>query len=180
MLIKMDRFGPPESMELVTQLKSSVSNLYLWSCEIIWKFVDRISLWRFILTIHNPDNIRSLRWSHNERDGVSNHQRIDCLFSRLFRRRKINMKAPRHWPLCEEFTGDRWIPRIKGHYRGKCSHLMTSSWHHHRSSQDGWRDFLSWLDEIIISNQVPCWMLPSNNGISFMIWDSHMRCGISS
>ena len=25
-----------------------------------------------------------------------------------------NIKAPRHWFLCEEFTGDRWIPRTKG------------------------------------------------------------------
>ena len=23
---------------------------------------------------------------------------------------KENIKAPRHWPLCGEFTGDRWIP----------------------------------------------------------------------
>ena len=27
---------------------------------------------------------------------------------------KENIKAPRHWPLCVEFTGDRWIPRTKG------------------------------------------------------------------
>ena len=27
---------------------------------------------------------------------------------------KKKIKAPRHWPLCEEFTGDRWIPRTKG------------------------------------------------------------------
>ena len=25
-----------------------------------------------------------------------------------------NIKAPRYWPLCWEFTGDRWIPRING------------------------------------------------------------------
>ena len=25
-----------------------------------------------------------------------------------------NIKAPRHWPLCGEFTGDRWIPRTNG------------------------------------------------------------------
>ena len=25
-----------------------------------------------------------------------------------------NIKAPRHWPLCREFTGDRWIPRTNG------------------------------------------------------------------
>ena len=24
---------------------------------------------------------------------------------------KENIKAPRHWPLCGEFTGYRWIPR---------------------------------------------------------------------
>ena len=41
---------------------------------------------------------------------------------------KENIKAPRHWPLWGEFTGDRWIPRTKGQLRGKCSHLMTSSW----------------------------------------------------
>ena len=23
---------------------------------------------------------------------------------------KENIKAPRHWPLCGEFAGDRWIP----------------------------------------------------------------------
>ena len=41
---------------------------------------------------------------------------------------KENIKAPRHWSLCEEFTGDRWIPRTNGQLRGKCFLLMTSSW----------------------------------------------------
>ena len=31
--------------------------------------------------------MKSLQWPRNERDGVSNHQRLDCLLSRLFRRR---------------------------------------------------------------------------------------------
>ena len=39
-----------------------------------------------------------------------------------------HIKALRHWPLWAEFTGDRWIPRTKGQLRGKCFHLMTSSW----------------------------------------------------
>ena len=39
-----------------------------------------------------------------------------------------NIKAPRQWPLCGEFTGDRWIPRTNGQWRGKCFHWMTSSW----------------------------------------------------
>ena len=70
----------------------------------------------------------TLAWRHNERDSVSNHQPHDCLLNRLFRRRwKKNIKAPRHWPLCGEFSGDRWIPRTNGQLRGKCFHLMTSS-----------------------------------------------------
>ena len=68
----------------------------------------------------------SSQWRRNEHDGVSNHRRLDCLLSCLFGRR--SMKAfPRHWSLCREFTGDRWIPRTKGQLRGKCFHLMTSS-----------------------------------------------------
>ena len=40
---------------------------------------------------------------------------------------KENIKAPRHWPSCREFTGHRWVPRTNGQWRGKCFHLMTSS-----------------------------------------------------
>ena len=49
------------------------------------------------------------------------------LFTQTFIRAfiKESIKAQRRWPLWEEFTGDRWIPRTKG---GKCFHLMTSSW----------------------------------------------------
>ena len=73
----------------------------------------------------------TLQWRNNGRDGVSNHQPHDCLLNHLFRRRsKKNIKAPHHWPLCVEFTGDRWIPRTNGQLRGKCFHLMTSSWSH--------------------------------------------------
>ena len=52
------------------------------------------------------------------------------LFTQSFKTQiKENIKAPRHWPLCGEFTGDRWIPRTNGQLRGKCFHLMTSSWY---------------------------------------------------
>ena len=39
-----------------------------------------------------------------------------------------DIKAPRHWPLCGEFTDDQSIPRKNGQQRGKCVHLMTSLW----------------------------------------------------
>ena len=58
----------------------------------------------------------TLQWHHNGHDGVSNHQPLHCVLNRLFIRAKIkeNIKAPRHWPLCGEFTGGRWIPRTNG------------------------------------------------------------------
>ena len=41
----------------------------------------------------------------------ANHQPHECLLIRLFKAQiKENIKAPRHWPLLGEFTGDRWIP----------------------------------------------------------------------
>ena len=46
----------------------------------------------------------TLRWRHNGRNGVSNHHPPDCLL----------IKVPRHWPLCVEFTGNRWIPCSNG------------------------------------------------------------------
>ena len=52
---------------------------------------------------------------------------VSIVCSTVFFSGAENFKATRHWPLCEEFTGDQWIPRTKGQLRGKCSHLMTSS-----------------------------------------------------
>ena len=42
--------------------------------------------------------------------------------------KKNNIKAPRQWPLCGEFIGQWRIFCTKGQQRGKCFHLMTSSW----------------------------------------------------
>ena len=67
----------------------------------------------------------SLQWRHNERGGVSNHPLIAQLL--VHAKVKENIKAPRHWPLCGEFTGDRWIPRTKS------SNAENASiwWRHH-------------------------------------------------
>ena len=56
-------------------------------------------------------NVVALQWRHNDHDGVSNHQPHGCLLNRLFgRRSKKNIKAPRQWPLCREFTGAGEFP----------------------------------------------------------------------
>ena len=41
--------------------------------------------------------------------------------------RKHQSKAPRHWPLCGEFTGDRWIPRTNAGY----AENVSIWWRHH-------------------------------------------------
>ena len=49
---------------------------------------------------------------------------------------KENIKAPRHWPLWGEFTGDRWIPRTKGKLRRKCFQFITSSCAHSKANPE--------------------------------------------
>ena len=40
---------------------------------------------------------------------------LTIIYSTVFQKQiKENIIAPRHWHLCGEFTGDRWIPRTNG------------------------------------------------------------------
>ena len=43
----------------------------------------------------------TLQWHHNERDGVSNHRRLDCLLNRLFWRRSKKTSKLRVTGLCD-------------------------------------------------------------------------------
>ena len=45
--------------------------------------------------------IASLQWRHNGCDGVSNHQRLDCILNRLFGRRSKKTSKLRVTDLCE-------------------------------------------------------------------------------
>ena len=49
---------------------------------------------------HNQSAKCSLRWRHNERDSVANHQPHDCLLNRLFRRRSKKTSKLRVTGLC--------------------------------------------------------------------------------
>ena len=68
---------------------------------------------RFYVGVIIPTSLTlyaALRWRHNGRDCVSNHQPYDCLLNSLFRQIKENIKALRHWPLRQEFTGPGEFP----------------------------------------------------------------------
>ena len=73
----------------------------------------------------------ALEWRHNERHGVSNHQRLGCLLKRLFWRRSKKTPKPRVTGLGEgnpPVTGGFPSQRATYLWRGKCFHLMASSW----------------------------------------------------
>ena len=69
------------------------------------------------------------RWRHDERDGVSNHRRLNWLLKRLFRRRSKKTAKLRVTGLCKgnsPVTGDFSAQRAGN--AEKSFHLMTSSW----------------------------------------------------
>ena len=69
----------------------------------------------------------TLWWRHIERDGVSNHRRLDCLLNRLFRRRSKKTSKLRITGLWE--GNPRWLVDFphKRPVTRKCFHLMTTS-----------------------------------------------------
>ena len=57
------------------------------------------------LCIHITGYNLVLRWRHNERDGVSNHQPHDCLLNRLFRPRSSKIRVTDLWEGNSPVTG---------------------------------------------------------------------------
>ena len=87
---------------------------------------------------HNLIN-KALQWRHIERDGVSNHWRLDCSLNRLFRRR--SKKASKL-----HVTG---LTPVNSPHKGpvtlKCFHLMTSSWVNRNVQQQCRKTVYTWL-----------------------------------
>ena len=83
---------------------------------------------QYFISYIQPGQFSALQRCHNERDGVSNHQPHDCLLSRLSRQRWKNLSSPPLAFVRGIHRSHRWIPRTRGQYRGKCFHLITSSW----------------------------------------------------
>ena len=78
-------------------------HLNILSCEIYnrLELVAIEACWRQAMILYQWNRISSLRWRHNEPDGVSNHWRLDCLLNHLFRRKsKETSKLPVNG-LCE-------------------------------------------------------------------------------
>ena len=61
--------------------------------------------------------VSSLHWRHNDHDSVPNHD-LGRLFTQSFIQTQIkeNIKAPRHWPLCGEFSRTGEFPAQRASY----------------------------------------------------------------
>ena len=80
----------------------------------------------------NLSEVIYLRWCHDERDSVSNHRRLDLLafVSSTVCSDADQRKYQSSTSLAFVSGIHRWpvFPLTKGQQRGKCLHLMTSSW----------------------------------------------------
>ena len=89
--------------------------------------VDIVLLDFAFLSLHHHI-YTALHWRHNESDSVSNHQRLDCLLNRLFRRRSKKISKLHVPGLCE------WKPQMTGGFPPqRASNAENSSiwWRHH-------------------------------------------------
>ena len=71
-----------------------------------------------------------LQWRHDERDSVSNHQRLDCLFNHLFRCRSKKTSKPRVTGLREGY-----LPVTSGclSQRASKAENVYTRWRHHET-----------------------------------------------
>ena len=75
---------------------------------------------------------RLLQWRHDGRDGVSNHQRIDCLLKHLFMRRSKKSSKLRVTGLCE---GNSPVTGEFPAQRASNTENVSIWWHHHAMSK---------------------------------------------
>ena len=98
-----------------------------------WDIGEQNTLWW--VSIQPP----SIHWRHNDNDGVKSP--ASRLLTQPFIQTQIkeNIKAPRHWPLCGEFTGTGELPAQKASY----AENVSISWRHHATSLP--TGFRTWL-----------------------------------
>ena len=66
-----------------------------------WRVCNVVHAFRDMCGHHGSTKCITLQWRHNEREGVSNHRRLNCLLKHLFRRRSKKTSKLRVTGLCE-------------------------------------------------------------------------------
>ena len=97
-----------------------------------WSICDQVCIRHQDLKVYAYTTaFKTLQWRHNERDGVSNHRRIDCLLDRLFMRRSKKISKLRVTGLCDGNS-----PAIREFPAERASNAENVSiwWRHHGTS----------------------------------------------
>ena len=104
----------------------------------------------------------TLQWRHNERNGVSNHRRPDCLLNRLFMRRSKKTAKLRVTGLCE---GNSPVTGEFPTQRASNAENISISWRNH---------FFYWKDFSIVcsTNWIFIYLTTLNHSyVSFHLWN---------
>ena len=119
-----------------------------WLCIYWWS----IRLW-LGFTVYRC-TVGAFQWRHHERDGVSNHRRLDCLLIRLFRCR--SKKAPKlHVAgLCKGNSP------VTGEKRASNAEKVSILWRHHGYSRNA---VLSYNVSFHVLGLQCCYWLALNN-----------------
>ena len=84
--------------------------LFSWHLDYIFAILNFCKYWTevtqyntiaYATIFQTHGNYKPLQWRHNELNGVSNHQRLNCLLNRLFRLRSEQISKLRVTGLCE-------------------------------------------------------------------------------
>ena len=112
-------------------MPGSLTSVFLWSQ---WwgkrsRHSRRMRKPQFYVSGKRP-MVFPLQWHHNERDGVSNHQRHDCLLKRLFRRNSKKTSKLRVTGLC---AGKSLVTGELPAQRSSNAENVSIWWRHHVS-----------------------------------------------
>ena len=112
-LVPVDTTPSPEPLLTLTddtaiQHRQTIMGFYTWYFMSIYIYIYIVT--RGLLCGKSP----ALQWRHKMRAMVSQITGVLTDYSFVQAQINENMKAPRHWPLWGEITGNRWIPHIKG------------------------------------------------------------------
>ena len=120
-------------------LKTSTSIYHVYMYYSIYQFLEKQPRWyRWFSSIWHL----ALRWRHNERESVWNHQHHDCLLIRLFRRRSKKTSKFRVTGLCEgNSPGTGEFPAQMASY----AENVSIWWRHHGFNKNA-GPFPCWLN----------------------------------
>ena len=110
----------------------------------------------------------SLKWRHNGRDSVSNHQPHDCLLNHLFRRRSKKTSKLRVTGLCAgNSPGTGEFPAQMASY----AENVSIWWRHHDQDRRSQWLGVNYIRSLILA--VITYPYPNFNGSKFRAWMSN-------